>query len=188
MSKTTNYTTVGGLLPRDFLDRVSAGESGLPGLGPTSYGLAPGERLNDAITRSWNRLRGLWDGFVEAEADQPESDRTATAVTRERWLLPLLAELGFEGGIESVRGLAIDGKTYAISHQWGGSVPIHLPGARLPIDRVSRGVQGAAASSPHGVVQEFLNRSDDHLWALLSNGLQLRLLRDNASLTRQAYV
>ncbi|WP_202978831.1 Eco57I restriction-modification methylase domain-containing protein [Halomicronema hongdechloris] len=37
-------------------------------------------------------------------------------------------------------------------------------------------------------MQEFLNRSDDHLWAFVSNGRRLRILRDNASLTRQAYV
>jgi len=42
--------------------------------------------------------------------------------------------------------------------------------------------------SPHGLIQEFLNRSQDHLWGMVSNGLSLRLLRDNASLTRQAYV
>ena len=39
-------------------------------------------------------------------------------------------------------------------------------------------------ASPHGLVQEFLNRSDDHLWAFVSNGRRLRVLRDNASLTR----
>src|SRR5437764_3750776 len=43
-------------------------------------------------------------------------------------------------------------------------------------------------SSPHSLLQEFLNRSDQHLWGIVSNGLRLRLLRDNISLTRQAYV
>ena len=38
------------------------------------------------------------------------------------------------------------------------------------------------------MVQEYLNRSDDQLWAFLSNGLQLRILRDNVSLSRQAFV
>src|SRR3546814_17897519 len=42
--------------------------------------------------------------------------------------------------------------------------------------------------SPHSLVQELLNRTDDHLWALVTNGLRLRLLRDNVALTRQAYV
>ena len=38
------------------------------------------------------------------------------------------------------------------------------------------------------MVQEFLNRSDEHVWAFLSNGRQLRILRDNVSLSRQAFV
>ena len=46
----------------------------------------------------------------------------------------------------------------------------------------------AAQASPHGLVQQLLNRTDDHLWAFVSNGLKLRILRDNVSLTRQAYV
>ncbi len=42
--------------------------------------------------------------------------------------------------------------------------------------------------SPHGLVQELLNRSEQHLWGFVSNSLRLRILRDNRSLTRQAYV
>jgi hypothetical protein len=38
------------------------------------------------------------------------------------------------------------------------------------------------------MLQELLNRTDEHLWAILSNGRQLRILRDNSSLTRAAYV
>ena len=43
-------------------------------------------------------------------------------------------------------------------------------------------------ASPHGLIQDFLNRSDDRLWGFVSNGYALRILRDNYSLTRQAYV
>ena len=68
----------------------------------------------------------------------------------------------------------------------GGGYRGHRGRGRLPV-RAPR-VAGAARTSPHSLVQEFLNRSDDHLWAFLSNGKQLRILRDNASLTRQAYV
>ena len=38
------------------------------------------------------------------------------------------------------------------------------------------------------MVQELLNRSSDYLWAIPTNGLRLRLLRDNAYLSRPAYV
>src|SRR5207237_4597402 len=47
---------------------------------------------------------------------------------------------------------------------------------------------GATRSSPHSLVQELLNRSESHMWGIVSNGLKLRILRDNLSLTRQAYV
>src|SRR5690606_37954846 len=143
---------------------------------------APGERLSDAVTRSWNRLRGLWVAFREALDGLPDSEQTATALTRDRWLRPLFDELGFDG-LPVARNVSVDGKPYPISHLWADSVPVHLLGARVPIDRVSRGVAGAARTSPHGLVQEFLNRSDDCLWGVVSNGLVLRLLRDNASLT-----
>src|SRR5205814_2949773 len=56
------------------------------------------------------------------------------------------------------------------------------------LDRRTPGLAGAARRSPHSLVQELLNRSDDHLWGFVSNGRRLRILRDNATLTRQAYV
>ena len=42
--------------------------------------------------------------------------------------------------------------------------------------------------SPYMLAQEALNASDTSLWAVVSNGLKLRILRDNPSLTRPAYV
>src|SRR5207249_9770944 len=69
-----------------------------------------------------------------------------------------------------------------------GPAPVHLVGWRVDLDRRTPGLAGAARRSPHSLVQELLNRSDDHLWGFVSNGLRLRILRDNVSLTRQAYV
>ena len=182
-------STVGALLPRELLDRVANNDPKLPGLDATDFDLAPSERPRDAVTRSWNRLVSVWTAFRRAEETLADADDKATRLTRERWLLPLLNELGF-AGLDAVQSLTpdADGKSYAISHEWRGRVPIHLMGWRTPIDRRTPGLRGAAAASPHGLVQEFLNRSDSHLWGIVSNGKTLRLLRDNASLTRQAYV
>ena len=185
----TAVSTVGGLLPRELLDRVANNDPRLPGLGATDFDLAPSERPRDAVTRSWNRLVSVWTAFRRAEETLATPEDRATRLTRERWLLPLLNELGF-AGLDAVQSLTPESgdKTYAISHEWHGRVPIHLMGWRTPIDRRTPGLPGAAAASPHGLVQEFLNRSDSHLWGIVSNGKTLRLLRDNASLTRQAYV
>ncbi len=181
-----NIVSIGGLLPRDLLDRVASGDVTLAGLDPTAYGLVPGERVRDAVTRSWNRLVGVWGSFRRAESMLAATDRTATSLTRERWLRPLFEELGYFG-LPLVRSLTVDVKDYPVSHQWGDSIPIHLLGCRIPVDRRTPGVQGAARVSPHGLVQEFLNRSDEHLWGVVANGSILRVLRDNASLTRSAY-
>ena len=81
----------------------------------------------------------------------------------------------------------IDGRSYPISHGWE-NVPIHLVSYQVDLDKRTPGVAGAAAASPHSLLQVFLNRSDDKLWGFVSNGYKLRILRDNASLTRQAYV
>ena len=180
----------GGLLPREILDRLSARGSDLPGTDPTDYGLVASERIADAVSRSWNRLVPLWaDLAATLEADAlPAPDRHATTFTRDRWLRPLLEELGFAPSGLARGEITVEDRSYPISHRWGASVPVHQLGARVPLDRRTPGVPGAAAKSPHGLVQEFLNRSPAHLWGIVTNGLVLRVLRDNVSLTRQAYL
>jgi len=181
----TTVRTEGGLLPADLLQRIAAGDSDLEGLKPSDYHLAGTERLNEAISRAWNRLLGAWTAFRAAAEKLPQGD-LGTSPTRERWLLILFQELGY-GRLSAARAVDIEGKAYPISHFWQNS-PIHLVGFRVDLDRRTRGVTGAARTSPHSLLQEFLNRSDDHLWGFVSNGLRLRILRDNVSLTRQSYV
>ena len=65
-TKTRNpFTTIhteGALLPSDLLQRVLENDKSLPGLSPDGYHLS-GEKLNEAINRSWNRLQGAWAAF-----------------------------------------------------------------------------------------------------------------------------
>ena len=178
--------TEGGILPPDLLQRVAEGRD-LEGMQPEDYHLFSGERLNEAINRAWARCLGAWRAFDGQRAELPASDR-GTTLTRERWLLVLFQELGY-GRLPYVGSLALGrgeregvAPTYPISHCWG-RVPIHLVSFRQELDR-----RGFEAHSPHSLLQEFLNRSPDYLWGFVSNGLRLRLLRDNVSLTRAAYV
>jgi hypothetical protein len=187
--RTATFTTIrteGGLLSGELLTRVAAGDATLRGLRAEDYHLARGERVGEMVTRSWNRLTAAWKGFAEALAALPESEATATSLSRERWLLVLFAELGF-GRLQAAQTVEVDGKAYPVSHEWA-SVPIHLVGAKVDLDHRTHGVRGAAGASPHALVQELLNRSEERLWGMVSNGRRLRLLRDNASLTRQAFV
>ncbi|MGO9955051.1 MAG: N-6 DNA methylase, partial [Solirubrobacteraceae bacterium] len=174
----------GGLLPADVLARVAALDRDLGGLNVSDFHLAPNERLGEAIARSWARLTAAWDAFSTDRDGLPAG--AAGRLTRERWLLPLFSELGY-GRLIQQSGVEIEGKTYAVFCEYNHS-PIHLVGAGVPLDRRTAGVRGAADQSPHSIVQELLNRSTERLWGIVTNGLSLRLLRDNVTLTRQAYV
>ena len=176
----TTVKTEGAILPADLLQRVADGRS-LDGLTPADYHLAPSERLNEAINRSWNRCLGVWQSFDEQRSRLPVGD-TGITLTRERWLLILFQELGY-GRLSFQGKLAAGGVDYPISHSWE-QVPIHLVSFRQDLDRRDP----LAKRSPHSLMQEYLNRAPDSLWGFASNGLRLRILRDNASLTRAAYV
>jgi hypothetical protein len=181
----TTIRTEGGILPADLLSRIAALSSDLEAIGPEAYHLAANERLGEAITRSWNRLVGAWSGFKDTLAALPATE-PATSPTRSKWLLVLFQELGY-GQLQTAKAIELGDKSYPISHAWG-AVPLHLVGANVDLDRRSQGVVGAASATPHGLLQEALNRSDERLWGFVSNGRRLRVLRDNAALTRQAFV
>lgn len=175
----------GGLLPPDLLRRVLDSARGPEGTHPEDYDLKAGERFGDVIPQSWTRLCRIYADFQRRLADLPTED-SGLGLTNERWTLPLLRELGF-GPLPTTAGPTVNDRTYAIN-RFLGPVPIHLVGWNVSLDRRSQGVRGASWSNPHGLVQEFLNRSDDHLWAVVSNGRLLRILRDNQTLSRQSFL
>lgn len=182
-----NFQTIrseGAILPPDLLQRVAALE--VDGVRPSDYHLPEGLKLNEEISRAWNRLQACWKAFSDERERIPDSDNTGGITTRDKWLLPLFQELGY-GRLTTSKSPEIEGRSYPIERFYS-HVPLHLIGCKLPLDKRTPGARGAATASPHSLLQEFLNRSDGHLWAFLSNGHQLRILRDNYSLSRQSYV
>jgi hypothetical protein len=181
----TTVRSLGGLLPPDLLRRVAQADRTLDGLRPDDYHLLPGETLRQAVSNAWPRVRRAWEAF-RAAADRLAPEAAGTTETRERWLLPLFTELGY-GRLPTARAIDAAGQSYPASHGYG-RVPIHLVSHRVDLDTRTPGAAGAARWAPHAMVQELLNRSEDHLWGVVSHGLVLRLLRDNLAMTRQAYV
>lgn len=175
--------TEGALLPPDVLQQIASGKA--EGLRPADYHLPEGYKLNEAITQSWDLLKKHWKTFQEARANLSDTD-TGTEITNKHWLLPLFRELDY-GHLATSPAPQIEDRSYPIERFYNHT-PIHLVGCNLPLDRRTKGARGAATASPHSMVQEFLNRSDGHLWAIVTNGLRLRLLRDNVALSRQAFV
>jgi hypothetical protein len=180
----TSIRVAGALLPSDVLAAVLAGR--LDGLSSAAYHLG-GESPREAAARVWTHLTGVYRRFREDLERLPDGD-PAIGLTRERWLTVLLSELGY-GRVPptAAGGLTVGDKQYPVSHLWGAT-PVHLLGWGVPLDKRTAGVPGAAQRAPHAMVQELLNRTDTYLWALVSNGRVLRLLRDSTTLTGQAYV
>ncbi len=187
MRDVTTYQCIaseGGLLPADLLKRVSEGDKTLPGLTPTDYGLHRSERLTERISQSWLRLRRIWLEFKDLAESEGESLRQGQ--TYSEWVQHVLTELGY-GQLSARPGTEIDGVSYPI-HRFDGHIPVHVISAALELDRRHQGVRGAARKNAHGMVQEFLNRSEEHLWALVTNGRLLRILRDNQAISRPSYL
>jgi hypothetical protein len=178
---------IGGLLPPDLLARVLAGDKDLGGLTGSDYHLPAGESPREAANRAWTYLLGAWSSYRQALANLPEGD-PAVGLTREKWLTILFKELGY-GRLPTTPtgGIVVDDKAFPVSHLWEAT-PIHLLGWGVELDKRAKGVPGAAERAPQAMVQELLNRTDQYLWAMLSNGRSVRLLRDSTSLAGQSFV
>lgn len=189
--------TVGTALPSEAIPR--ANELRMPGQTAEAYQLSPGMTVNAAIARAWEAMLAAHRAWRTALQRLPGGD-AATRLTRDKWLLPLLYELGWgrpdvvSGGLAVPPGLGeTDAPHFPISHRvpWPDAatptswVPLHLVGGGIDLDTKTAGV---TARAPQAMVQDYLNREDRALWAVLSNGHQLRLLRDASSLTRQSFV
>ncbi len=189
--------TAGTALPAEAIPR--ANELRLPGQTAEAYQLSPGMSINGAIARAWEAMLAAHRAWTLALQRLSESD-AATKLTRDKWLLPLLYELGWgrpdvvSGGLAVPLGLGeTEAPHFPISHRvtWPDTanpaawVALHLLGAGIDLDSKTPGV---TARAPQAMVQDYLNREDRDLWAILSNGHQLRLLRDASSLTRQSFV
>ena len=182
MTAFSSLKIVGGLLPADLLGRVSAGDPQVPGTGPQTYGLERGESVRRQASRSWLYLLEVWQDFKRRVEGPGAAEAVSARVTRERWLRILLRELGsheMSGG-----SFELEGKSFPVSHR-SGQVPVHLLGWATDLDHKTPHV---AARAPQSMLQELLNRDDAYLWAILSNGATLRLLRDSTALVGSSYV
>jgi hypothetical protein len=205
MATLTHITTSGGLISAAFLDNIREPGSRQRGVEPASFALpatagsprsgaewgSPAPKspaaLEDTIATAWELLLERWDAVRN---DLPLMD---VRQVRARWLLPLFQLLDFDPVY--LRGDTIldpDGKLrFPLSHRgWpGDGAPIlHTVAPTQGLDGRMAGARGVKAKSPHDMLQAFLNASPIDQWAVLSNGVLLRLLRDYHHTFTKGYV
>ncbi|HCZ14949.1 MAG TPA: restriction endonuclease [Candidatus Accumulibacter sp.] len=184
----------GGLIPADELSRLTLlSDPDRTEQSESHYHIPKGLKLRDEVGRYWKIALNLWLEFQRLRA---RTDVDAHDVTVREFLVPLLhdvlgfADLGRAPAIEQA------GHRYPIGHAaLGGRVPLvfaaHQQPLDLPVERFgdpNPDTGKIRRRSPFMLAQEALNASDASLWAIAANGLRLRILRDNPSLTRPAYV
>ena len=138
-----------------------------------SYRIRKGLTLRDEISTAFRVGQSHFDAFRKLE--NPSADATR------RFVREFLAEtLGFDD-LASHEG--------AVSLLAGGRVPVVItPPDEEKLDRKSPTLSTDRSRSAAFALQDYLNDREDALWGLATNGLVLRLMRDNASLTRPAYI
>lgn len=185
----TAVTTVGGLLPADMLLRVAEARN-LPGTRSADYGLPASVAVRDEAERAWEYLKPLWRDLRAAlpsdpATGAPAADPTGRAGTD--WLAQLFRKLDF-GALTEIgpAGVPADSdpeKRFPVSHRHGPAL-VHLVPWNQELDKRPAAGQVPAQS----MLQDCLNRTEAHLWAVLTNGRRLRLLRDSSSFATAAYV
>lgn len=138
-----------------------------------SYRIRKGLTIREEISTAFRVGQSHFDAF--AKLDNPSAEATR------RFMRDFLKEtFAFDDLVPN------DG---VVSFVAGGRVPIVIvPPADERLDRRSATLSKDRSRSPAFALQDYLNDHDDILWGLVTNGTLIRLMRDNASLTRPAYI
>ena len=191
----------GSLLPGSLLEQVARLQA--PQQKEADYGLAKGERLREQIDAAWVRLKEIWEEYRDLRERAAQS--TAGLHLAQRVLKEVLGWTD----LQPCSGWQHGDSQYPITHrafaepqahtttsqgtsQGTGqpSVPLILRG--LTADQLDKGSSGFGQEgrrrSPHSCLQECLNADDSASWGLLLSGDRLRLLHDNPSLVKPAYL
>lgn len=201
MTQSTHVTTSGGLISAAFIENIRELGARQRGIEPESFALpwqdAPKSpaALEETIATAWELLKERWDAV---RVELPMLD---VSQVRARWLLPLFQLLDFEPIY--LRGDTLLGDSdelrFSLSHrgwpvlsevegQGEGAPIIHTVAPSQGLDARMGSGRGVKTKSPHDMLQAFLNASRTDHWAVLTNGIALRLVRDYHHTFTKGYV
>jgi hypothetical protein len=177
---------VGGLLTPDMIARIAALNA--HGQDPESYGVPPGLKIRDDIARYFRIAEALWTKYLSARAATPSA---STRYAND--LLKLC--FGFDS-LTACADVRMGERVFPIGHAAAsGRIPVVIAPSPDPAARRSgldeslvQFADGNRRRSATLLLQEFLNASEAAVWGLAIDGTSLRLMRDNVSLTRPAWI
>ena len=173
----------GGLLGAEWLGKVAQLQAAAQE--PADYRVPKGLHIRDEIARSWRIAQAC---FREMDAGRASGgDARALA---ERFLEAFLRDVLCFASLVQVEPRTIGEHVYPVRFcALGDRAPIAMApvgeGLDTPLPELG---DERRRRSTFGLLQEYLNASADALWGVASDGLSLRIARDNASLTRPAWI
>ena len=136
------------------------------------YGVRKGLSIREEISLAFRVGQSHFDDFRKAEEPSAEATR--------RFVTGLLKEtFGFDD---------LTAASAPVSQIAGNRAPVVIVPPDEELDKRSPTLSVERSLSPAFALQDYLNQHEEALWGLVTNGKSLRLMRDNASLTRPAYI
>lgn len=177
----------GGLLSPDWLSRAAQLAAG--GQSEADYRIPKGLNLRDEIGRFWRIAQAHWGEWRVASGQWHGDLQSGRAATIELVSSLLREAFGF-ATLERTDPIVLAERSYPIGFAaLGGRVPVVIAPAGSGLDTPAPAFgDGTRRRSAFGLAQEYLNAADGAMWGLASDGLTLRIVRDNASLTRPAWI
>lgn len=187
MSDAATIHASGGLLTPGILAEVFE-PRGRHEFVPGSFRTLEGEPIDDFEVWLEQGFRFFCDRYDDLADELATLDRSAL---RDRWALPLLRFLGWEPVFQAshLRPSSIDERTFPISHLgWDDPLapPLHI---EPTLDR-EQGLDARPAprrNAPHDDLQQFLNLAPQ-VWGIVTNGRELRVVRDFHHSTAKGFV
>lgn len=183
LSLPATLTLEGGLFLPDQVQKATQGLASAQQ--DADYRLPKGLKAKDEYSRAFQIACAQWQDFAQ---QLERRDIDATQLTT-RFVQELLRD-AFGYSLSPARPLEVDGRRYPVSFL-AGNLPILVAPHTLGLDDAdaSMAIEGSSSrKTPFQAMQELLNASESLLWGIVSNGRQLRLLRDAASLTRPSFL
>lgn len=180
--KTTAIKIEGQIISAEIFDKIDSAE--IKGQLPKDFGFESNIKVKDEIQRAWANAKDQWKIF-NRNIEKLGDNEYGTTETRRYWIIPFLDNLGYQLNVGKAE--TVNEKSYAISHRAANvdNFPVHIVSYKASLDKRSD-ISGTRLS-PHALAQEYINLTE-HLYTIVTNGYQLRLLRDSGKLIRLTYL
>jgi hypothetical protein len=170
MSAWPSLSLEGNLIAPAMIAKIDQRQA--PEQSPEEYGVRKGLQIREEIATAFRVGQSHFDAFVKIE--HPSAAATS------RFIADFFKEtFGYSDLTVAAAPIALIASD---------RVPVVVVPPSELLDRRSPTLSTDRSRSPAFALQDHLNDRDEALWGIVTNGMQLRLMRDNASLTRPAYI